>query len=65
MVEAFVCPIEYFLSPIIKHISVSGRRLLDKEMEMVWHVGSDAAKEEIFTGALYHTYSPPPGSKRY
>ena len=31
-------------------------------MEMVWHVGTETNQEQIFTGALYHTYSPPPGS---
>jgi hypothetical protein len=37
------------------------RRLLEKEMEMIWNVGSGSSKQQIFTGALYHTYSPPPG----
>jgi hypothetical protein len=37
------------------------RRLLEKEMEMIWNVGSESSEQKIFTGALYHTYSPPPG----
>ncbi|CAD0207115.1 unnamed protein product [Chrysodeixis includens] len=38
------------------------RRLKDKAMEMVWRGNDDLGKaSDIFTGALYNTYSPPAG----
>ncbi|XP_026724554.1 lysosomal alpha-mannosidase-like isoform X2 [Trichoplusia ni] len=38
------------------------RRLRDKAMEMVWRGDDDLGQaSDIFTGALYNTYSPPPG----
>ncbi|CAB3234741.1 unnamed protein product [Arctia plantaginis] len=39
-----------------------GTRLRDKSMEMLWRGDDDLGKSsDIFTGALYNTYSPPPG----
>lgn len=44
------------------HYEDKHRRLLNKEMEMVWEASNNlGASAEIFTGALYNTYSPPPG----
>ncbi|XP_059047343.1 lysosomal alpha-mannosidase-like isoform X1 [Achroia grisella] len=37
-------------------------RLAEKRMEMLWRGDDDLGKtSDIFTGALYNTYSPPPG----
>jgi hypothetical protein len=47
--------------PCNKSAAFFPRRLLEKEMEMIWNVGSESSEQKIFTGALYHTYSPPPG----
>jgi hypothetical protein len=31
-------------------------------MEMIWKMGTNNSKEEIFTGALYDGYGPPSGT---
>lgn len=37
-------------------------RVTHKKMEMIWHASDSLGqKADLFTGALYNTYSPPPG----
>lgn len=44
------------------HYQDKARRLQNKEMEMVWQASDNLGEAaEIFTGALYNTYSPPAG----
>lgn len=44
------------------HYEDKARRLRDKEMEMIWKASNNLGESaEIFTGALYNTYSPPSG----
>lgn len=37
-------------------------RMTHKNAEMIWHASDSLGeKADMFTGALYNTYSPPPG----
>ena len=37
------------------------QRMKTKSMEMLWFGQDDEEDSSLFTGALYHAYSPPPG----
>lgn len=44
------------------HYEDKTQRLMKKEMEMIWQgSGNLGADADLFTGALYNTYGPPPG----
>ena len=39
------------------------KRMSERKMEMIWRGEEDdeSGKSDLFTGALFHAYSPPPG----
>lgn len=44
------------------HYLDKSNRLRNKEMEMIWQASSNLGESsDIFTGALFNTYSPPSG----
>ena len=40
------------------------KRMKERQMEMIWRGEEDdeSGESDLFTGALFHAYSPPPGN---